>query len=223
CPIAVTLHGISDGTFLGTCGLSNLDLSDDSGEQQYSAPFVGAQLYGCYLATQTRLNGALIACTRPSTLQLKGTVSLYACAVIGSLLCGSGVSLYFSTRNVIWGGRFQTFGTEGRLSVNNEPGANSGLSIHEWPVGAAIIMESGSTGSPLNLDAALWGSSAVANTFGIDINAGCQVYFTPSRKPTIAGTLTPVKDLEVGGVDLDWAAAPNINAGNLAGIIAKTN
>lgn len=221
CPLSVTVTGISNNIFFGTCGISNLNLSANTGEEIITAPFLGAQLYGCYLPTQVKLFGSLIACTKEGTLQLKGDILLYANTILGSLLCGSGVSMYFSTRNTIWGGRFTIFGGEGRLSINNEPGANSGLSIHQWPAGAAIFMESGA-GQSLNIDAALWGSSTIGNTFALDINSGAQVYYTASRKPTITGSLSPA-DVKVGGVTLDWASVPNVNSANLAGIIAKTN
>ena len=111
----------------------------------------------------------------------------------------------------------------GRLEINNS-GTNSGLSIHEWPVtsgiGAALQVQEGCFA---NLDGKLWGTSTIANTYGIRVDAYAGTTYHAARKPTIAGALAPGKDVEVGGVSLAYAAVPGSSAiaTNFAALVAK--
>ena len=122
--------------------------------------------------------------------------------------------LGFLNNNSIRGGRIQ-LDHASRAQIN-------GLTIQEWPVisgiGAALHIQEGCF---VNMGSVLWGTSTLANTYGIRVDAYGGCVYPPASKPTIAGTLTPGKDVEVGGVSLAYAAVPSFNINNGAALVVK--
>lgn len=85
-----------------------------------------------------------------------------------------------------------------------------GFSMNEWS-GPAIDMREGTNAF---LEGLVWGSSAVASTYGFRV-AGAKISYDPSVTPTVFGTLQGSgRDVRVGGVDSLYAALPVIEANN---------
>ena len=89
-------------------------------------------------------------------------------------------------------------------------GNNTGLHIEDWGDTAGVFVAGNSR---LQANGKITGSSAVGA--GIRVAAACVMTYISGRKPTIAGT----SDVSVGGVALAYAAIPNFNTSNGAGMV----
>lgn len=84
------------------------------------------------------------------------------------------------------------------------------LAIWDWPVGpgvgAAVLVAENSFLACVDR---LWGSSAVAGTFGVEVRGDSEAVY--AVLPTVVGALSPGQDVVVGGTPLAYAGLPFIN------------
>lgn len=228
--ISVNAFGMGNSIqtpYARSVGVADLAIGASSGFDDISLGTNGRVVaWGCQMQMGTlacALNGPLTSINASrfsntySVVGIEGSPAFNACSFSGSVN-----SLYpttwlaFLTGNSIRGGRIQ-LDHSGRAQIN-------GLTIQEWPVlsgiGAALFVQEGCF---VNLGGRLWGTSSIANTYGIRVDAYGGVVYAAGGKPTISGTLSPGKDVEVGGVALPYADVPGLsaNAANFAAIVAK--
>lgn len=86
-----------------------------------------------------------------------------------------------------------------------------------WTTGALVVESGAAVGST----GALWGLSAAANTYGLQVFSGGYVDYTVL--PNIIGALSPGQDVRVGSAPIAYASLPMINPANNAAIVLRAS
>lgn len=228
--ISVNAFGVGNSIetpYARSIGFADVAIGAASGFDDVSLGTNGRVVaWGCQMRMGTlacALNGPLTSITASrfsngySVVGIEGSPAFNSCSFSGSVNTVYPTTwLAFLSGNSIRGGRIQ-LDHSGRAQIN-------GLTIQEWPVisgiGAALFVQEGCF---VNLGARLWGTSSIANTYGIRVDAYGGVVYAAGGKPTISGTLSPGKDVEVGGTSLPYSDVPSLsaNAANFAALVAK--
>lgn len=148
---------------------------------------VGCKVVGVYLRTR----GAAVACLIDVThLYAQDFIYMYACSLkVGNMWGPGELWLYDQTESLR------------ALALNKSANVELAKPVDcwGWAAGPAVSVNSNST---LFGAAALRGTSAIANTYGVRVRGGCRM--VTGSVPTIQGALAGTKDFEVAGADGQW-------------------
>lgn len=187
-----------------------------------SARFENALIIGCEVVTAflmlqaTAFSGCIINCATSATFA-EGIGVFRACSIHSQLQL-RGNSEFFLVGDCSAQASRITVGTVQQQTESTIVTVSDGLSCWGFSGDAMRVRFAGR----MLLVGRVWGTSAVANSFGWQLFSGAEVQYVNAVKPTVVGALTPVKDVNIGGTDLAYGGVPNVNALNLARMVVST-